>query len=109
MPAFQRRVTLERSSAVDVVEVAVDRFGARVAEGGCNAGEDVGRGVDVVGVEDGHDVAGGRLDALVHGVVQAVVRLRDERGDAVAVARKEVERAVCGAAVHDNVLELERG
>ena len=65
----------------------------------------------VVRVEDAHHVAGRHRDALVHGVVEAVVALRYEAEVAVGPgpARRlhERERPVRRRAVHDNVLEVD--
>ena len=62
------------------------------------------RQVDVVGVQPADDVVAGHADALVDGVGQAAVGLRDVAH--VGCRREDVERPVRRAAVHHDMLDL---
>lgn len=64
-----------------VQKIPITRLDRWIFENFGDFGEDVGGGVDVVGVEDADHLAGGQAQPLVHGVVDAVVGLGDEPGD----------------------------
>jgi hypothetical protein len=60
----------------------------------------------VGGRDPAHDFAGGAGEAFVEGVVHAVVRLADPAGDLRRVFADDVQGAVGGAAVDDEVFEV---
>lgn len=91
---------------VDIVDVAVHGVDIVVAHSLGHLQENVAASVEVVGIKDAHHVARGHADALVHGVVDAIVGLAypfQLGAEARLVLADDVDSAVLGAAVHHNV------
>ena len=112
---FQSRV-LDQGLAVvlDQPDVRVEDVEGLFRIGAADRLQGVGL-VPVVGIDDADDFAGGHPDALVHGVVDAPVRLADD-GVAVALCREarrvfpgDRDGAVRRAAVDDEILHLAVG
>ncbi len=90
--------------AVDVHQVRITGLRIFVFERSRNAFQDPVVCVDIVGIEKTDNIAGGRCDALVHGVVQPVIGFGDEMKRVGCF--EYFKRTVGRTAIDDNVFNV---
>ena len=90
----------------DVDQVGEDAVGLGILQGGDDGGDHLGVGIDVVGIEDTNDVAGGQGQAFVEGVVHTAIGFGDKVGNAIAVGVDDMDSTVGGGTIDKNVFDL---
>ena len=97
---------LVRVVLADILQIAIDRAHGRVGKGGGHVGQHLGPGIDVVGVQKAHHIAGGAGNALVQGIVDAAIRLADQHGQPVPMRLQHSHRTVGAGAVDNHMLAV---
>ena len=85
---------------IDVIQIAVDRLYLRIGKGFLDQRQHLIAGVEIVGIQDTDDVAGGPLNTFVHGIVEALVTFGYTVGQ---IRPGDGNRIILGATILDNV------
>jgi len=92
--------------SVDIEEVGIDCLCVVAAEGADDMGDGVLMCIGVVGIEETDDLAGSDAQALVHCVIDTVVRLGDECSQPGTMLPEDVESSIGRTAIDDNVFDI---
>jgi len=74
---------LIRVGCLHVVEVGVEAVGPGFGHQVCHILQHMIIDVEIIGVEDADHIPGGLADALVHGIIEAIVGFRNDPGYAI--------------------------
>lgn len=87
----------------DILKVSVEGVGLCVLQLAGYPVEDIGSGVEVIGIEEGKVLPGGVGYAFVHGIVEPIVGFGNDFGD-MGVLPGNIKGVVLACAIYDEVL-----